>query len=145
MRGIDMALTKKMRICRQFTAWSRNLRHLRKGRSRRSPASDSMVRSLERVGGADVGEGQQGDVRGMLFSAQSAVRFALGRAVRDVPPGLARRPTPAAATALRVPRAAYAGGLRAPHGGGGGDATLLRRGRTRREPLDPGRVGQPVG
>src|SRR3954469_17467720 len=103
MRGIGVPLSEKVVICRQFTSWSRNVRHLRKAGSADRPVSDSMVRSLERVGGVDVGEGQEGDVRGMLFSAQPAVCAAPRRALRDIPAGLARGAAPAAAAALRVP------------------------------------------
>src|SRR3954468_17532666 len=97
------------------------------------------------TGGVGVGEGQKGDVRGMLLQAQPAVCAAPGRGMRHLPAGLPRGAPPAAAAALRVPRAAYEVGLRLPHRRGAGGASRLRRGLTPREPLDPMRVGAAVG
>src|SRR5436190_24382097 len=79
------------------------------------------------VDGAD-GEARQGDVRGMLFPAQPAVRAEPRRALRDVPTGQPGRAAPAAPAALHLPRAApHARRLRLPERGGAGAAPRLRR------------------
>src|SRR3954454_12884273 len=99
--------------CR-FAGSSQNVRHLRKAGSAPGSASDSMVRSLERAGGVGVVEGQEGHVRGMVFSAQPAVCAAPRGVLHDVSPGLPRGAPATPAAALRVPRAAYEVGLRVP-------------------------------
>src|SRR3954464_240847 len=103
MRVIGAPPVANMLICRHFTTWSRNPRHLRGRRWSISAASASIVAAPRTRGLGDDGEGQQGDVRGMLLSVQGAVRAAPGRAVRDLPPGQPRGPAPAAADALRLP------------------------------------------
>src|SRR3954471_17921385 len=112
---------RKMRVLwrktRRFTGRLRNVPDLRnRDFSGREPSA-SMPRHFTSGGRNQDGEGSAGHMRAVLLQAQSAVRAAPGRSLRDLSPGYPGGAAPTAPDDVRLPRAAsHALDLRLPDG-----------------------------